>query len=40
MDFIVEQTSSTMDILNSIAPAFSNSFAFIEWIVARMESQF
>jgi (S)-2-hydroxyglutarate dehydrogenase len=40
MDYIVEQTSSTMHILNSISPAFTSSFAFAEWIVDRMESQF
>jgi L-2-hydroxyglutarate oxidase LhgO len=36
MDYIVEHTSNTMHVLNSISPAFTSSFAFSEWIVDKM----
>ena len=37
MDYIIEQTDSSLHILNSISPAFTSSFAFSEWIVDRSE---
>ena len=37
MDYIIEQTDSSLHILNSISPAFTSSFAFAEWIVDRSE---
>jgi len=37
MDYILEQTESSMHVLNSISPAFTSSFAFAEWIVEKTE---
>ena len=38
MDYILEQTESSMHVLNSISPAFTSSFAFAEWIVDKAEN--
>lgn len=37
MDFIVEQTASSMHVLNAISPAFTSAFAFAEFLVDRHE---
>jgi len=38
MDFIVEQTSSSMHVLNAISPAFTSSFSFADMLLERYES--
>lgn len=37
MDFIIEQTDSSLHVLNAISPAFTSSFAFAELIVSRLD---
>lgn len=37
MDYIIEKTSNTLHVLNSISPAFTSSMAFAEWIVEQAE---
>lgn len=37
MDYIIEQTPSSLHVLNAISPAFTSSLAFAEWIVDRAE---
>ncbi|MBI3351116.1 MAG: L-2-hydroxyglutarate oxidase [Nitrospirae bacterium] len=38
MDYIIEQDSISMHVLNAISPAFTSSFAFAELLVDRYES--
>ncbi len=38
MDFIVEQTASSMHVLNAISPAFTSAFAFAEFLLDRYET--
>lgn len=38
MDYIIEQTPSSLHVLNAISPAFTSSLAFAEWIVDRAEA--
>jgi len=35
MDFVVEQGSHSIHVLNAISPAFTSAFAFAEWIASR-----
>lgn len=40
MDYIIEQTPSSLHVLNAISPAFTSSLAFAEWIVDKAEAVF
>lgn len=33
MDYVIEQTSDSLHVLNAISPAFTSSLAFAEWLV-------
>ncbi|MBO06161.1 MAG: hypothetical protein CMI58_03875 [Parcubacteria group bacterium] len=37
MDYIIEQTNSSVHILNAISPAFTSSFSFAEFILDYVE---
>lgn len=39
MDYIVEQGSDSIHVLNAISPAFTSSMAFAEWIIDQAESK-
>jgi (S)-2-hydroxyglutarate dehydrogenase len=32
MDYVIEKTSDSLHVLNTISPAFTSSLAFAEWI--------
>lgn len=39
MDYIIEQTPTSMHVLNAISPAFTSAFAFVELLADRLEKK-